>query len=282
MSKFTDALNMPLPSKAAEVAESAEDTVATEGELDTTVTSEGDCSGATCEEEDVTSVLKEDDDEDEEEEDKDKEKDDDDDDEDDDDDDLAGLDDIEDLSDDDLAALDAELSGEALDAVTDDDEEEVTLNPEEEIKADDMMKLSATTMLVNDELNAEERASFAESTESAVAVNEGFMTDADVQEMSGKDTVATEAAYNKKMIIRLDAASKKKQLYALAVNVSAAAHHDPDYVKLKKVMKMRKILRKKLEKKYHAEATKRMKVYFARLKNSKSGVLSKLGNKLAK
>ena len=76
--------------------------------------------------------------------------------------------------------------------------------------------------------------------------------------------------------------SKKKQLYALAVNVSAAAKHDPDYIKLKKVMKMRKILRAKLERKYHAEATKRMKIYFKRLSNSNSSTLSKIGKKHSK
>ena len=41
-------------------------------------------------------------------------------------------------------------------------------------------------------------------------------------------------------------------------------------------MKMRKILRAKLDRKYHGEATKRMKVYFARLRKSKSSTLNKL------
>ena len=91
-----------------------------------------------------------------------------------------------------------------------------------------------------------------------------------------------ENSYNKPMLIRLDAESKKKQLYALAVNVCAAAKNDPDYIKLKKVMKARKILRAKLDRKFHSQAVKRMKIYFARLRRSKSNVLSKIGHKMDK
>ena len=189
---------------------------------------------------------------------------------------------IDDMSEEDLAALDAELSSNALDDAIgdDDDDEEINLSPDEEVQADDMMKVAATAMLVNDELSVEEKASFIESNEANVAITEGFMTDSDVNAMSVDCGLVTEGNnYNKKMIIRLDAESKKKQLKALAVNVSAAAHKDPDYYKLKKVMKMRKILRRKLAKKYNAEATKRMKVYFARLKNSKVPTLNRIGAK---
>lgn len=203
---------------------------------------------------------------------------------DDDNDDEVNGDDIEDTDDDDdfnpdemsdeeLAALDAELSGDEVnDAANTEDDDEVQLSPEEEIKADDMMSVAATTMLVNDELNDDEKKDFVK-TEGAIAVNEGFMTDSDLYQLVQENT------YNKKMIIRLDAASKKKQLYAIAVNVSAAAHNDPDYRKLKKVMRVRKILRAKLEQKYHSEATKRMKIYFARLRKSKSSTLRKVGSK---
>ena len=208
------------------------------------------------------------------------------------------LDDIDpdELSDDELAKLDSDLFCYDLDddddeedddddddeEDDDDENEEVKLSPSEEIKADDMMSVAATTMLVNDELNAEERAAFIES-EAMTAIEEGFITESDVTEMSSEIGLVTEANnYNKKMIIRLDAAAKKKQLYALAVNVSAAAKRDPDYIKLKKVMKMRKILRAKLDRKYHNEAMKRMKIYFNRLRRSKSPQLSKIGNKYSK
>lgn len=178
--------------------------------------------------------------------------------------------DPDDLDDEELKALDAELGG-------GDNGEEEHLTPEEEIKADDMMSIAATSLLVNDQLSGEEKKEFCQSDlETSIAVREGFMTEADINELAVECGLIEESAYTNKMIIRLDAASKKKQLYALAVNVSAAAHGDPDYYKLKKVMKMRKILRTKLDRKYHAEATKRMRVYFARLKKSKSKTLQNL------
>ena len=195
------------------------------------------------------------------------------DDDDDDDDDLSLdiEDDIDDLSDEDLALLDKELGGDEVDG-------EVNLDPREEMEADDMMSVAATSMLVNDELNAEEKVQFLES-EAQLAVEEGFLTDADVAEMMEESGLMTEAKYNQKMIIRLDAASKKKQLYALAVNICAAAKHDPDYVKYKKLMRVKKILRAKLDRKYHSEATKRMKIYFARLRRSKSTTLNKIAGR---
>ena len=181
----------------------------------------------------------------------------------------------DDLDDDELQKLDAELSGGSSNS---DDEEKLT--PEEEIQADDMMAVAATTFLVNDKLSGDEKKEFCSSeSETAAAVREGSMTEADINELAAECGLMTEARYTNKMIIRLDAESKKKQLYALAVNVSAAAHNDPDYIKLKKVMKMRKILRAKLERKYHSEATKRMKVYYNRLRNSKSNTLRKIGSK---
>ena len=254
MSKFTDALNSPLPSQInsdAIVTESEElENVDAEQDVDT----EG-CEGADCEETEC-------------------------------DDDIEDINDDEgfdpdNLSDEELANLDAELGNDALNSVAGEDEGEVKLSPEEEIEADDMMSVAATTMLVRDEMNVEERANFIQN-EARTAVNEGFMTESDVNELANEIGLVQEANYNRKMIIRLDAESKKKQLYALAINVSAAAHNDPDYIKLKKVMKMRKILRAKLERKYHAEATKRMKVYYARLRRSKSESLSKVGNKYNK
>ena len=262
MSRFTDALNTVLPSKMNGLfTEGYDDTFDEDDESymqDTGSVGEEGCNGATCEDDedvdtnDVTDLQNDDDDF-----------------------------DPDDLSDEELSALDAELSGNAMGSVVGDGENEVDLSPEEEIQADDMMSVAATTMLVNDELNVDEKAEFVQ-TQGETAVIEGFMTETDVNEIALESGLVQEGKYTNKMIIRLDAESKKKQLYALAVNVSAAAHHDPDYVKLKKVMKMRKILRAKLDRKYHAEATKRMRIYFNRLKKSKAPALSKIGHKFSK
>jgi hypothetical protein len=199
-------------------------------------------------------------------------------------DDLDDDDDIEDMSDSELAALDAELSDDQVDAIADDGECEVNLSSDEEQEADDMMAVAATTALINDEMNNEEKTKFIESTEYvSAAVNEGLLLESDVNELATTLGLVTEANnYNKKMIIRLDKEAKKKQLFAIAVNVSAAAHHDADYVKLKKVNRMRKILRRKLIKKYHAEATRRMKVYFKKLTTSRATPLQKIGQALSR
>lgn len=206
--------------------------------------------------------------------------------EDDDDVDLDDIDDAEDefdpddLSDEELADLDAELSNNVTNgavAALGGDNGEVKLSPEEEMEADDMMKVAATTLLVKDELNAQERAEFLQNeAEVNTAINEGFMTESDINILAAEAGLMTESKYTNKMIIKLNAEAKKKQLYALAVNVSAAAHHDPDYIKYKKVMKLKKLYRMKLERKYHSEAVKRARVYYNRLRNSKSNTLSKI------
>jgi hypothetical protein len=193
-------------------------------------------------------------------------------------------DDIDDLSDSELAALDAELSDDIADDIADDGETPVNLTADEEQEADDMMAVAATTALINDEMNKTEKTKFIESAEYvAAAVNEGLLLESDVNELATTLGLVTEANnYNKKMIIRLDKEAKKKQLFAIAVNVSAAAHHDADYVKLKKVNRMRKILRRKLIKKYQAEATRRMKIYFKKLTSSRATPLQKIGQALSR
>nr|DAX65909.1 MAG TPA: hypothetical protein [Caudoviricetes sp.] len=198
--------------------------------------------------------------------------------------DIGSLDDLDSLDDEELADLDRELSGDLDDMYASDDEEE-ELSTDAEMDADDKMSLAATALLVNDELNEDEKRDFVEN-ESAIAMREGFLTDADVNMITesymSDDDYFSEAKYNKPMMIRLDAESKKKQLYALAINVCAAANNDGDYRKLKKLMRLRKILRAKLDKKYHGQAIKRMKVYFNRLRKSKSPVLSNIAKKVDK
>ena len=198
--------------------------------------------------------------------------------------DISSLDDFDEYDDEELADLDRELSGDLDDAYSDEENEE-ELDSDAEMEADDMMSMAATTLLVNDELNADEKRDFVEN-EADIAMREGFMTDADVnmiiESYSDDDDYFSEAKYNKPMMIRLDAESKKKQLYALAINVCAAANNDSDYRKLKKVLRLRKILRAKLDKKYHGQAVKRMKVYFNRLRKSKSPVLSNIAKKVDK
>lgn len=195
--------------------------------------------------------------------------------------------DPEELSDAELAALDADLGGDTINNIADaDDAEKVELDPNEEREADDMMGVAATAVLINDEMSSDEKKELAESTRDVqIAINEGLLLESDIDTMLesvSMDEIFTEGRYDKKMLIRLDKNAKMKQLFSLGVNVSASAHRDPDYIKYKKVLRMRKILKARLTKKYHAEAMKRMKIYFKRLNNSKSNILSKLAKKVSK
>lgn len=187
---------------------------------------------------------------------------------------------IEDLSDEDLEELDQQLSGKMVDSVAGEEKPE-RLSPDEEMRADDMMSVAATAAIVNNEMNATERANFVESSRDVeIAINEGLLTESDIQDIADSDIV-TESKYNNKMVIRLDKNAKMKQLYAIGVNVSAAAHKDPDYIKMKRLLRQVKIQRAKLRKKYHSEALKRMRVYMKRLASSKSKILSNIGKKIS-
>jgi hypothetical protein len=266
---FSDLLKRPLPSKEKEMFESDEEDMDMDSD-DEPDTEEGccdsgrECGSMGCEDADpvdTAQVVSDSDDDD------------------DDDDDF----DPDEMSDEELAALDAELTDDEADALIDnEDNDEVELSPEEEQEADDMMGVAATTVLIKDEMNKDEQKKFIESEEAVrAAINEGLLLESDVNDLAADLGLFTEKKnYNKKMIIRLDKEAKQKQLFALAVNVSAAAHNDPDYRKLKKVNRMRKILRAKLVRKYKAEATKRMKVYYKKLTTSKSGPLAAIGKAL--
>ena len=189
---------------------------------------------------------------------------------------------MDDMSDAELDELDDDIEDDNISAVLPDEPEE-RLSADEEQQADDMMGVAATTILINNEMNAEEKAAFIESERDCqIAVNEGLLLESDINEIAESVGLVQEKNYNKKMIIRLDKNAKMKQLYAVGINVSAASHNDPDYRKLKKVNRVRKTLRAKLRRKYHAEALKRMKIYFKRLRSSKSGPLQKLGQKFEK
>lgn len=263
MSKFSDLLNQPLPS--ASFFESDDDT-------DNVNDNSNDSNNDTDDNSDVEKEYGDDD------------NDDDMDDLDDDDEDEF---DPEELSDAELAALDADLGGDTINNIADaDDAEKVELDPNEEREADDMMGVAATAVLINDEMSSDEKKELAESTRDVqIAINEGLLLESDIDTMLesvSMDEIFTEGRYDKKMLIRLDKNAKMKQLFSLGVNVSASAHRDPDYIKYKKVLRMRKILKARLTKKYHAEAMKRMKIYFKRLNNSKSNILSKLAKKVSK
>lgn len=192
-------------------------------------------------------------------------------------DDLDGID-LSDLSDEELAKLEEDISDSDIDDAVG-DEPEVSLTPEEEREADDMMGVAATTELIKSELSAEDQQKFYESTEAKIAVFENLLMESDLY----RDDIVTEGTRRifQKTRVQFSKKDRMAQLFAVAVNVSAKAHNDPLYTKYQKILRIRRITRAKLRKKYRGEAIRRMKVYYQRLKNSKSPVLNKVAKSVA-
>ena len=181
------------------------------------------------------------------------------------------LDDLEDKSDDEL---EDELSD--IDPEDEDEPEEKELDPEEDKKADDMLAMVATPMLIKDELTAEESVKFYESVDGEIAVDEGLVME------SSLDEIYTEGVFvSPNKPFKMTKQARLRQLYELSVQIEARAHRDPLMKQLDKAYAIERRIKKNLRQKYHAAATKRAKGYLMRLIKSKSGVLKNLGKKIA-
>lgn len=195
------------------------------------------------------------------------------------------MDDLGDLTDDDLDQVEDNLKDD--DDEEDDDAEQVRLNPDEEIEADNLMQVAGTASLIRSEMNMDERAEFLESSaDLTTAKLEGFINDSVIQEMEEmskpvdlEETFQEAKIYNKNTV-RLNKEARLAQLFAIAVYSSARAHNDPEYKKWKKAKKVARYYSANMRRKYKSEATKRMRVLFARLKNSKSPIVKDLGKKV--
>ena len=94
-----------------------------------------------------------------------------------------------------------------------------------------------------------------------------------------EETFQEAKIYNKNTV-RLNKEARLAQLFAIAVYASARAHNDPEYKKWKKAKKVARYYSANMRRKYKSEATKRMRVLFARLKSSKSPIVKDLGKKV--
>ena len=188
--------------------------------------------------------------------------------------------DLSELSDEELAQLEEDISDSDIDDAVG-DEPEITLTPEEEKEADDLMGVAATTELIKSELSAEEQCKFYESVDAKIAVFENLLLESDLY--TTDSDVVTEGTRRifQKTRVQFSKKDRMAQLFAVAVNVSAKAHNDPLYTKYQKILRIRRITRAKLRKKYRSEAIRRMKIYYQRLKNSKSPVLNKVAKSVA-
>lgn len=195
------------------------------------------------------------------------------------------MDDLGDLTDDDLDQVEDNLKDD--DDEEDDDVEQVRLNPDEEIEADNLMQVAGTASLIRSEMNMDERAEFLESSaDLTTAKLEGFINDSVIQEMEEmskpidlEETFQEAKIYNNNTV-RLNKEARLAQLFAIAVYSSARAHNDPEYKKWKKAKKVARYYSANMRRKYKSEATKRMRVLFARLKSSKSPIVKDLGKKV--
>ena len=140
-------------------------------------------------------------------------------------------------------------------------DETTPLTPEEDKRVDQTINAVATPVLIKDELKSEGAIEeFVESTDCAICEAEGFLTE--------------------RTIVKFDKNAKKAQLYEVAVAAVAREKQDPLYKKLETVYKMERVIKAKLRKKYHAEASRKVKEYLARAKKSKSSVLSRIAHKI--
>ena len=232
--------------------------------------------------------MESDDEEDDDDEDDDLDDDEDDDDEEDDDvddDDLDDMaDDIANMSDDDLNDMASSLKEPMVP-----DGPEVSLTPDEEMHADDLMQVAGAAALIRGEMNAEERTALVESvSDLRIGMTEGFLNDSLIMDLKESvsdatmddDDAFTEAKIYNKTTVRMSKKARLNQLFEIAVITCARAHNDPSYAKYKKACKIKKFYRAQMRQRYRSEAMKRMKILFARLKQSKSPIIKSLGKKV--
>ena len=197
-------------------------------------------------------------------------------DDDEDDDDFDGFDDDDDADefDDVLDQLENETDDEPLD-----DEPSTVDEPEldnvEDKKADDMLAMVATPMLLKDELTAEESVNFYESADAEIAVEEGLIEESSLDDLFQEGVFASP---NKPF--KMTKKARMNQLYELSVQIEARAHRDPMMKKLDRAYAIERGIKKKLRAKYHVPALKRAKGYLMRLMKSKSGVMKNLAKKI--
>ena len=187
-----------------------------------------------------------------------------------------GFDDDDDADefDDVLDQLENETDDEPLD-----DEPSTVDEPEldnvEDKKADDMLAMVATPMLLKDELTAEESVNFYESADAEIAVEEGLIEESSLDDLFQEGVFASP---NKPF--KMTKKARMNQLYELSVQIEARAHRDPMMKKLDRAYAIERGIKKKLRAKYHAPALKRAKGYLMRLMKSKSGVMKNLAKKI--
>lgn len=171
-----------------------------------------------------------------------------------------------------------ELENETDDSEVSDGEptvDEPELDEVEDKKADDMLAMVATPMLIKDELTAEESVQFYESVDADIAMNEGLIEESDMDDLFEEGVFASP-----NRPFKMTKKARFRQLYELSVLIEAQAHRDPLKVKLDRAYAVERKIKKQLRQRYKAQAMKRAKGYLMRLMKSKSGVMKSLAKKI--
>lgn len=171
-----------------------------------------------------------------------------------------------------------ELENETDDSEVSDGEptvDEPELDEVEDKKADDMLAMVATPMLIKDELTAEESVQFYESVDANIAMNEGLIEESDMDDLFEEGVFASP-----NRPFKMTKKARFRQLYELSVLIEAQAHRDPLKVKLDRAYAVERKIKKQLRQRYKAQAMKRAKGYLMRLMKSKSGVMKSLAKKI--
>ncbi len=185
---------------------------------------------------------------------------------------------VDDDDDIDAEEIEVDIEDEDEDDDEDDSEEPKPLTGSDDTAADNMMAITATPLLLKDELTAKECAEFFESIQGEIAIEEGLILEADATDLFEEGYKFAPA--NRKYMMTKQA--RYNQLYELAVQIEARNHNDPQYKKLQKIYKIKRQLKANLNKKYGNLAKRRARIYLKRLMTSQSPVLKKIGNDIKK
>lgn len=161
------------------------------------------------------------------------------------------------------------------------------LTPEESEEADRVINMAATPIILKEMLGEQDMKEFVESYEFDIAVNEGFLTESDMSTLTGEYTpeqleYMTEAKLYNKTKVQMSVKDRFAQLFEISVLGCARAKNDPDYIKLVKIQKARRVLKKRLRQKYRSPALQKAKIYLQRLRKSRSSVVAKVASKISK
>lgn len=167
------------------------------------------------------------------------------------------------------------------------DVDAVALTPEESEEADRVIDMAATPIVLKEVLGEKEIKEFVDSYEFDIACNEGFLTESDSTTLTGEYTpemleYMTEAKLYNRTKVQMSVKDRFAQLFEISVLGCARAKNDPDYIKLVKIQKARRVLKARLRQKYRNPALQKAKLYLQRLKKSRSGIIAKAAGKISK